>query len=289
MTFQAFAYLDVNNPVVAWNVYRGILISSQASCTPPECPVSMMFASIVRAQNNIRFYNELIIDSVRALYFPHQISRLSGMYFFTDKSHAEEAISWGSHFCPENLAELEIKPIGSITRVDSSWITHAKLRQDGSLDETDLSWITNYWAGKPYGDSPIWETIAHGRAEVLDLELRRRTYHVISNAFPNALDMLEVARLACAVGSDLGQATAWITRKSADIYELLYYLDMRDAENPEALKRLSKYKGPRNIRDIAPGKETFGLPVFLPYVCQFNLSRQLNSPTTSIHHQSTQL
>ena len=55
--FQAFAYLDIEHPVVAWGVYRGVLVSAQASAAPPNCPVSMMFAGIIHHKNNVRLQN----------------------------------------------------------------------------------------------------------------------------------------------------------------------------------------------------------------------------------------
>ena len=65
MPFQAFAYLNIDHPVVAWGVYRGVIVSAQVTGTPPTCPVSMMFAAMVQSQNNARFQNELLIDFVR--------------------------------------------------------------------------------------------------------------------------------------------------------------------------------------------------------------------------------
>jgi len=72
----------------------------------------MMFAGIVQSQNNARFQNELLIDAVRAQQFPQQVSRLWGIYFFEDLAQATQATAWGGHFRRENLAELEVYPIG---------------------------------------------------------------------------------------------------------------------------------------------------------------------------------
>ncbi|MCI0428593.1 MAG: DUF2441 domain-containing protein [Nitrospiraceae bacterium] len=282
MPFQGFAFLDVDHPVVAWGVYRGVLVSAQATGTPPDSPVSLMFARTMHLQNNARFQNELIIESVRAQRFPHHVSRLSGMYFFTVFDEATGALSWGGHFRRENLAELEVHPVRAAARVDSNWITYAPVDSTGRLDRTDISWIDRYWQGEAYGDSPIWETIVHGRAVVLGTELRQRAYEVIVAAFPNALDMLEIARLAAAVGSDLGQTAAWVTQLSPDRFRLAYYLDMRDADNPEFLRQLAAYDGPKNISDLAPGKETFGVPDFRQYSCDFTISYHPGSTETSL-------
>lgn len=282
MPFQGFAYLNVEHPVVAWGVYRGVLVSAQATGTPPECPVSMMFAGIVQHRNNARFQNELQLDAVRLQRFAQEVSRLAGMYFFEDLAQARAATTWGGHFRPENLADLEIHPVGRATRFDSNWITYAGVDGDGRFDQTDLSWIDRYWSGQPLGNSPVWETIIRGRAVVLGTEVRNRAHDLIARAFPHALDMLEISRLAAAVGSDLGQTAAWVTQLSPTRFRLNYYLDMRDANDPDFLKRLAAYDGPKNVRDLAPGKETFGLPDFRPYSCEFTVSHRLGSDGSSL-------
>jgi len=285
--FQAYAYLDIEHPVVAWGVYRGVLVSAQASTAPPNCPVSLMFAGIVHYKSNVRLQNEIIIDAVRASQFPSRTSRLAGMYFFTDSAQAAKAESWGGHFRPENLGEVEVHPVGEVTRVDSDWITYAETDRLGNLDTSDLSWIERYWAGEPHGSTPVWETIVQGRAVVFGTKLRERAYNVLARDFPSALDTLEMARLAAEVGSDLGQTGAWITQSEPDRLRLDYYLDMQDGHNPELHERLRAYGGPRNYRDLVPGKETFGLPDFRPYGRDFVVSQRLHPevglPLTTLH------
>src|SRR5437660_2208840 len=105
MPLQAFAYLDIDNPVVAWGAYRGVLISAQAAAIPPNCPVSLMFAGMIQHQNIVHLENELLIEAARTSHFPHQISRLAGMYFFTDLEQAKKAEFWGGYFRSENLAQ----------------------------------------------------------------------------------------------------------------------------------------------------------------------------------------
>jgi len=39
-----FAFLDIEHPVIAWETYRGVLVSANAEYVPPDCPISMMFA-----------------------------------------------------------------------------------------------------------------------------------------------------------------------------------------------------------------------------------------------------
>lgn len=268
--FKAFAYLDIDHPVVAWGAYRGVLVSAHAEAHSLQAPVSMMFAGMIQHQNNARLHNELLIEDVRAQQFPDHVSRLTGMYFFTDEVEANVAQSWGGHFRAENLVEVEVHPVRPYSKVDANWITYAEHDSTGRIDPTKRDWIVKYWAGEPFGAQPVWETIVDGRAVVLSTEARERSYAKLARAFPNSLDTLEIARLGAAVGSDLGQTAAWITCIAPDRFYLAYYLNMRDAENPEFLERLGNYDGPRNLNDIAPGKETFGLPDFRPFGCEFS-------------------
>jgi len=235
-------------------------------------PVSMMFAGMVLHQNNVRLQNELLIEKIRAERFPGTTSRLSGMFFFTDPKCAQHAESWGGHFERSNLAQLEVYPSRPATVVDSNWITHAPVDANGRLTGGSNSWIESYWSGKLFGDAPVWETIVDGRAVVWGTELRERAYGLLQREFPDALDTLEVARIAAHLGSDLGLSTAWLTQPASGRFELAYYMDFRDAENPGFLARLKEYDGPRNVKDLAPGKATFGLPDFLPYGSKFTIT-----------------
>ena len=91
--FSALAYLDVEHPVVAWGVYRGVLVSATAG-PPPDGgaqPVSMMFARMLEQRNIMRLNNELLIESVRAHRHSHQVSRLEGMFFFERNTEAYAA------------------------------------------------------------------------------------------------------------------------------------------------------------------------------------------------------
>ena len=273
--FVGYACLDIDHPPVAWATYRGVLVSAKAGIGPDMQPVSMMLAGIIRAQNNARLHNELIIEYVRASSFPYAVSRLGGMYFFETMDGALQATEWGSHFKPANIVELGIAPIRDVTRVDSNWITFARLEDGGRLDIANLDWIQQYWRGLPFPDkTPLWEILVEGRATIWGTDHRERAYELLRNEFPDCLDTLEIARIGAELESDLGHSRPWIRQISEDKYELGYLLDMRDATNPDFLKRLQEYKGPRNWKDLQIGvKETMGVPDFRPYGATFHVGR----------------
>lgn len=286
---KVYAYLDIDHPIVAWGAYRGVLISSNAEQSPPNCPVSMMLAGIVLYQNNARLSNELIIEKWRQDNFPDLPSRLTGMYFFETKRDAELVNDWGEHFSPEYLAEIELYSTSKVSKHDSNWITFAPLDEKGRL--TDTSWINKYWLGLEYPKKiPVWELIAHGRAAICGTALREQAYRNLVKEFPETVAILEVSRVAATLGSDLGQSSAWITKKEDDLLELSFYLDMRDADNSEFLERLSLYRGPKNYEDLAVGGDMFAVPDFRPYSCTFSVTMGLSKDENlSMHINETEI
>jgi hypothetical protein len=269
---QVFAYLDIDQPFVAWATYRGVLVSAQAKYQPPNCPISMMFAGMIASQNNVRFHNETLIELCRQQYFPASNSRLTGMYFFEDMASAQRLKNWGGHFSPEYLAELALHPSSSITKVDSNWITYAPLDNKGYI--TDQSWIPKYWSGEAHPDyEPLWELITQGYAIVCGTELRVRAYDNVYQQFPTALALLETGRIAAHLGSALGNIFPWIIKNDDDVtMKVKYHIDMEDANNDVFLAKVAAYKGPKNHRDLAVGGDYFGLPHAQEHIVQFSVS-----------------
>lgn len=268
LSTDAYAFLNINHPLCAWATYRGMLV-----CAPPEPGfLSVWTAGTMRAENPARIDRELILEPARLAQFPDRISRLRGMYRFLDIESADHACaSWASsanHFRAENLAELHLGEAGpKRDRLDSNWITHAPENEDGFL--TEVAWIPSYWAGEPYPNAtPIWETLVEGRMIVLGTSLREQAYAAIKRCFPDSLTFLEIARQAAWVGSDLGNICAWLGQDGDD---LKYLMDMRDAENPDVVKRLEQLKRsghPINWADMAPhiAQHSFGrVPDLRPF------------------------
>lgn len=217
------------------------------------------------AENPARISRELILEHARTAHFPNRISRLRGMYCFLDIEGAERACAWSpNHFRAEYLAELHLGEVGPRRdRLDSNWITHAPENETGFL--TEVAWVPSYWAGEPYPNAtPIWETLVEGRMIVLGTSLREEAYAAMKRHFPNSLMFLEIARQAACVGSDLGNICAWLGQDGDELV-LKYLMDMRDAENPDVLKRLKRLKKrghPINRADMAPhiARDSFGNP-----------------------------
>jgi hypothetical protein len=274
---RVFAFIDVENPVVSWASYRGVLVSANAEFSPPNSPISMMFAG-----NNDRLHNELLIEKYRQQHFQDCTSRLTGMYFFENPHSASRAYQWGGHFSLDNLAEVLLFATRPISRHDSNWITFAPLDANGRIGTEE--WIHRYWSGEPFPEKePLWEVIAQGRAVVCGTELRIRAYNNVYAKFPEAVALLEVGRIAAHLGSDLGQMSAWLLRNEDGTITLRFHIDMRDANEPQFLARLKGYSGPRNTRDLAVGGDCFGVPYLDEIRCHFTAT---NDFLASVHRNA---
>lgn len=249
LTTAAYAYLDIDHPICAWATYRGVLVSVAPSGIESDLvgSISMMSASMLQSGSAARLNNELAIESIRKSRHPGRVSRLRGMYCFLDRESAEHAAAlWvqgaRNHFKKESLVELHLEVASRKDRVDSNWITYAKCDKNGFLLASELGQFDQYWEGRPYpGKSPIWETIIEGRMTILGTDLRNRAYEVIKREHPRSLALLEIARLAAWVGSDLGNIRARLQDDGENI-SLRYLQDMRDANNQTFLGELEKVK-----------------------------------------------
>lgn len=255
----AYAYLDIDNPICAWATYRGILVSASPDGGRDDLVggISVMSASLLESGAGARLNNELAIESIRRQRHPGRVSRLRGMYCFLDRESAERAgAAWGdcqNHFRPEFLAEFHLETTSRKDRLDSNWITYAERDENGFLIAGQLGQFDEYWAGRAYpGKEPIWETILEGRMVVLGTDLRERAYDVIRRTHPRSVALLEIARLAACVGSDLGNLRAWL-RDDGDQVSLHYLQDMRESNDPDFLRKLEQLKmegHPINWRDL---------------------------------------
>lgn len=248
LSTDAYVYLNIADPVCAWATYRGVLISVSPNGRDDELigGISLMAANMMRADLKARLSNELVIESVRRRKHPGRVSRLRGMYCFLDiDSAARAAALWGgfrNHFRPEYLAELHLQAWTRRDRLDSNWITYAKRDQNDFILTSELEQLDHYWEGRKYpGKLPIWETIVEGRMIVLGTELREKAYETIKRKFPRSLALLEIARLAAWVESDLGNIRAWLQDEGENI-ALHHLIDMRDANDAGFIGKLDRLK-----------------------------------------------
>lgn len=282
MKFEGFMYLDVENPLVAWNVYRGALLSSglvqQQGCGSACVALSMMAANIFMNQDRERYQFELELEEVRRTKFPDRMSRLSCLYVFDTPESALAAASdeaWsGGHILHENLTDIGVSAAPNHTRCDANWISW--MREHWNADEGEWrEGIEPYWEGKPcpHYAEPIWEVLLEGAVTIWSKSLRERAYQVTKEYSPRAVCLLEQARLAATLGSDLGHCSALITFEQGR-HLMSFYIDMRDAHNPIFTDKLAAYikQNPAivNELDLSVGGGKFYTPNFVAYSYVFD-------------------
>ena len=273
---SVYGCIDIDHPMVAWNAYRGVLVSAQAGNEYPKCPISVMLAGMLKNRNSPRLCNELAVERVRQLRYPSQVSRLVGMYFFEDQSGFEAAKEWGGHFSSDYQAELGLLPEATVSRHDANWITYAPFDSAGFLKSAH--WADPYWSGEPFPNrAPIWELIVDGRAAVYGTELRERAYAIIKAEFPECLTVLELGRISALLGSDLGQISSWLTQATEGEFSLNYNIDMKDAQNSKFLEKVRNYDGPKNYADLAVGGDKFSVPDLRSFGESFHINEQFSS------------
>jgi hypothetical protein len=241
----AFAYLNVTNPLVAWQVYRGTLVSSAAI---HESALSFWMTRYLHAVRRgpdraQRYRAELGVDELRRQEYPRAVSRLRGFFAFPDKPSAERAArKWQGPFQADFLAEICILNGARVSRYDAEWITH-------KLDSPDRSWVAAYFGGEAYGDTPIWELLVEGKALVFGTELRKIAYETVRRVWPDSLAMLELARLGVELGSDIGLITPFLQTGEKGP-EVTYIMNFKDAKDEDFLRRVGEFKGPKNVADL---------------------------------------
>lgn len=225
---DAWAYLNVRHPVCAWAAYRGVLVSAP---TDPGF-VSVWSASLLKADNSAWVRREVNLEVERQRYFPNLISRLSGMYCFSDLRSAELALAWGSasnHFRVQNFVELSLaEATFSGARHDANWI----------IFPTSRIWQRQYWQGLPHPDhDPVWEVLALGRLYILGTDLRETAKGLLTRRFPDSVVLLETARIAAWIGSDLGNVAGFLQDRGENV-RLDYAVDMRQAHDRQLAEKM---------------------------------------------------
>lgn len=249
---NAYAYLDISRPVVAWNVCRSVLASPSRVVQGALSIWQTGYLENLAVTGRVSpmFALEMQLEEVRRLHFPDSPSRLASLYMFNCIQCALEASAWGSKFATENLAGLFVSEDANVSQHDAEWITHGNRPDD---------WMFRYWRGEQRDSKPIWEMLVDGKANVLGTALRTRAWHNIANEWPGALRLLDLARIAAELGYDIGLITAYATRND-DVLKVGHIVNVGKIDDPAFLETFSAYEGPRNVGPPRDGEPLWTLP-----------------------------
>lgn len=270
--FEGFVYLNIDNPMVAWNTVRGSFCS--ADCLPEGASsvVSFNMAGLLVGSSESRLVSELAIEKVRRRHYPHQVSRLTGFFVFDDIESVAETWTergWGGHFSTDYLTDVGVAANAS-SRVDANWIT-CMMNDQCVLQPHAPDMIHRYWQGEP-SDEPVWERIVEGWLTVWGTEIKLRALTEIQRYWPSSLKLLEYSANAAGVGSADGQTMPLSLRRGNRLF-VEQHLRMVDAESSEFLENMSHYyaANPALQCRIADGCD-----LVLPDFTMYNFSRPIS-------------
>lgn len=259
-----WAYFDIDNPVVAWEAYRGHVYSKVVRDTLGIPPLTLWLASRLKQSNSIETRNEFRLEFTRRNKFQDKISRLTGFFHFEDSETAKKAKSWRIQYMQEpNLAEIGFSSSYMFSKHDAEWITNYRWQED------DLSWIEKYWAGEPCPNSqygPIWELITNDTGLIWGTELRQKAFDNISKTIPNSVGLLDLARVAAEGGFPAGHVTPSIHEHEKGKFKLRTIFRDQEFHSPEFRSYVESYKGPkRDLRIYGDPEALFEIPNFTPF------------------------
>lgn len=262
---KLYAYLNINNPMVAWEVAIGRV---QSICDSNRFGVSVWFYNLVKGfidrNDHLKISNELKLELVRMKMFSHKVSRLQGLYFFESQELAEIAVDrWGIPDCKQYVTEVYFSG-SNYTEVDSEWIT-TYLREDPSLNP---EWMEGYWRGDTLGVKPLTEILASGVGLVHDKKIREMAYKKIIESWPTTSILLN----ACMGGfakkglENIGRGTPTITVDEGNIVGK-YYIELDEFQKNQKVVVQAMVEMEQegcNLPNILPNdnESIFSLPDF---------------------------
>lgn len=191
---QLFAYLNIDIPMVAWEVAIG-RIKSTCDNNPENYGVSIWQFNQLRNLSRLgeapAIVDEFRLEAFRQANTPQKVSRLQGVYFFESEKIAHAALDrWGLSKYKKYISQVNFSA-NEISRYDSEWITTFKGK--GKSD-----WFESYLAGETLGVAPLTEVLASGIGFVMNKDLRIEAYKRILERWPTSTPFLYSA--ICAFG-----------------------------------------------------------------------------------------
>jgi hypothetical protein len=192
---RLWCYLNIYNPIVAWEVAVGRISSIESSVNLTD-ESRRSFLSLWQfsrlkiaydAQSWKPFSKEMRIEVIRHNDFNDKVSRMRGCYFFESREIAVSVVNsfnWGGSFKEELLTEVEFYcEDDELSTYDSAWI------EDHMSDED----IRKYLVGETKYAAPASEIVCYGRGFVLNQELINRARELVLENFPKSEIILHSA------------------------------------------------------------------------------------------------
>ncbi len=227
---KLFAYLNIEHPMVAWEVAIG-RVKSSCDNNSTNFGISLWQYNLLKKYSKFgdakKFISELKLERIRQKKFQHHISRLRGLYFFESEEDASAAIvRWNIPHRKKYISEVYFSA-NAVTKVDSEWVTW-------NLMSENTDWMERYWSGEVYGNTPLYELLGSGIGVVQNMELRAQAYKNILEWWPTSTPLL--ASACCAFKYKNMEEVALVRptlTKESDRIVGSYYINMNDFNDRE--------------------------------------------------------
>lgn len=245
-----FAYLDLSNPMVAWEVAIGRIKSVNYNYNDEIYELSIWEYDLIRNYTKHgatqELINELQLEYIRKTTYMNCVSRMKCLYFFETRNDAVFALNhWGIDINEEYISEVELE-IKNITRVDSEWITNFIEKED------DNKWMDYYWQGKVYKNKPLYELLVDGFGIIKNTRLCRKAHKIIYDTWPYSTRLLAMAMCGFQVKyiDNIAKIVPGIYSQDGKI-KGSYFIDITDLKKYEK-EVIDAMKYVQSINDFPP-------------------------------------
>lgn len=205
---KGYVFFDTSNPIVLWNLARGVLNTTQELINYFGYNNFISFFLKSRIENKLSYYElEVELEQVRKFKYPNKPSRLTGLFFFPDKEQANLAMKYINvrHFQEVCLTEINLNPYCKNHKYDMNWITF----YNDCKKDYPSNWMELYWEGKicNYKNKdipPIWECITDNGFLVEDEKIKLNNIERIKDIDEQLLILLYISIWAAYYGYAYG-------------------------------------------------------------------------------------
>lgn len=186
---EFYAYLDIDKPMVAWEVAIG-RIKSYCDRNPDNIGLSVwqynMLRRLSEGGGSNRINHEFGLEAYRKANYSEKVSRLNGVYFFESEAMAFKALDrWGMSQKKKYVSRVNFSA-EQLSKYDSEWITTY-------MEGECCDWYKGYLSGETLGAAPLTEVIASGIGIVNNRLLREQAYKKIMERWPTSTPLLSMA------------------------------------------------------------------------------------------------
>jgi len=193
---RLYAYLNIENPHVAWEVAIG-RIQSHGLFTDQSFGISVWHASRLKKLSTFGLVDSVLDEFSLELYrktnYPDKVSRMQGVYFFESEEMLNIAFQrWSIPINKAYISEVNFHGV-NFSNHDSEWITDC-------MGGNDKDWFGPYLRGDTRGANPLTEVVASGIGNILNNDLRNLAIQKVLERTPDSSPFLFLAIAATKLG-----------------------------------------------------------------------------------------